>query len=105
MEENVWPNTEVLAKLKNDFVIASLYVDDKKELAKEKQYTSTNDKELKTTIGDKNMDLEITKFNNNAQPYYCVVDADGNSVLKPIGYTDATTFSNFLSEAKKIYDK
>ena len=105
MEENVWSQNEVLEKLKNDFVIASLYVDDKKELPKEKHYTSSYDKELKTTIGDKNMDLEITKFNNNAQPYYCVVDANGNPVQNPIGFSDVKTFSDFLSSAKDKFNK
>ncbi len=101
MEENVWPKPEVLQRLKNDFVIASLYVDDKKELPKEKHYTSTYDGELKTTIGDKNMDLEITKFNNNAQPYYVIVDADGKTIVPPVGYVSTEDFIRFLDKAKE----
>ena len=100
MEENVWSKPEVLKRLQNDFVIASLYVDDKKELPKEKQFVSTYDHEKKETIGDKNMDLEIVKFNNNAQPYYCVVDVNGKSLMTPIGYSSVEEFTKFLDEGK-----
>ena len=106
MEENVWPKPEVLEKLKNDFVIASLYVDDKKELPKEKQYTSKYDDELKVTIGDKNMDLEIVKYNNNAQPYYVIEDSNGKLIVKqPIGYTSKEEFLKFLDEGINNYKK
>ncbi|WP_435356022.1 protein-disulfide reductase DsbD family protein [Emticicia sp. SJ17W-69] len=101
MEENVWVKPEVLERLKQDYVIASLYVDDKKELPKEKHYKSEYDDEVKTTIGDKNMDFEITKFNNNAQPYYAVVDASGKTIVNPIGYSSVEDFVKFLEEGKK----
>ncbi len=103
MEEFVWPKTEVLNKLKKDYVIASLYVDDKAELPKEKHYVSSYDNELKTTIGGKNMDLEITKFNNNAQPYYAVVDSKGNALMDPIGYSSAEDFAEFLEAGKSKF--
>ncbi len=96
MEANVWPQAEVLNRLKNNFVIASLYVDDKTELPKEKQFVSTYDKREKTTIGDKNADLQITKFNNNAQPFYCVVTPEGELLTKPVGYTSTEEFVQFL---------
>jgi thiol:disulfide interchange protein DsbD len=84
-------------------VIASLYVDDKKELPKEKQYTSTYDNELKTTVGDKNMDLEITKFNNNAQPYYIIVHPNGEKILEPLGYSSEADFIKFLDKGKAAF--
>ncbi|MFN8346272.1 MAG: cytochrome c biogenesis protein CcdA [Spirosomataceae bacterium] len=96
MEANVWPQSEVLSRLKNDFVIASLYVDDKTELPKEKQFVSTYDQREKTTVGDKNADLQITKFNNNAQPFYCVVTPEGELLTKPVGYTTTEEFVQFL---------
>jgi thiol:disulfide interchange protein DsbD len=103
MEDNVWSKPEVLKRLQNDFVIASLYVDDKKELPKEKQYTSTYDNELKTTVGDKNMDLEITKYNNNAQPYYIIVHPNGEKLLEPLGYSSETDFIKFLDKGKASF--
>lgn len=103
MEEFVWPKDEVLKRLQEDFVIASLYVDDKAKLPMEKQYVSDYDQELKTTIGDKNMDLEITKFNNNAQPYYAVVNSEGKSLLDPLGYSTEKEFIEFLDAGKALH--
>ena len=101
MEENVWVKPKVLEQLKKDFVIASLYVDDKKVLPKEKFYTSAYDDEIKTTIGEKNMDFEITRFNNNAQPFYAVVDVSGKTIVNPIGYSSVEDFVKFLEQGKK----
>jgi thiol:disulfide interchange protein len=103
MEEFVWPKNEVLTRLQEDYVIASLYVDDKADLPLEKHYISTYDDELKTTVGGKNMDLEITKFNNNAQPYYAVVDSKGNTLIEPIGYSSEEEFVNFLDKGKSKF--
>lgn len=105
MEENVWPVPEVLNRLRNDFVIASLYVDDKDELPKEKQYISKYDNKLKVTIGDKNIDLEISKYNNNAQPFYIIVDTNGEMLIKPQGYCSTDQFINFLSMGKEKFLK
>lgn len=103
MEEFVWPKNEVLTRLQDDFVIASLYVDDKAALPEEKHYVSSYDGELKTTIGEKNMDLEITEFNNNAQPYYVVVDSEGNKLMDPLGYSTEEEFVSFLDKGKRKY--
>ena len=89
--------------LNEDFVVASLYVDEKKELPKEKQYISKYDDELKVTVGDKNMDMEITKYNNNAQPYYVIVKPNGDKILEPIGFTSAEEFAAFLEKGKAGY--
>ncbi len=105
MEANVWPQPEVLNRLKNNFVIASLYVDDKTELPKEKQFVSTYDQREKTTVGDKNADLQITKFNNNAQPFYCVVTPEGELLTKPVGYTSAEEFVQFLDAGLEKFRK
>jgi thiol:disulfide interchange protein len=102
MEENIWPNEEVNKRMKEDFVLASLYVDDKKALPKEKQYVSKDDDELKATVGEKNLDIEITKFNNNAQPLYCIIDADGKLLVPPFSYTaKPEDFIAFLDSWKK----
>jgi thiol:disulfide interchange protein len=106
MEDNVWVQPEVLEKLKNEFVIASLYVDDKQELPKAKHYKSTYDDEMKTTVGDRNMDIEITKYNNNAQPYYVIEDTNGKSIIKqPIGYVSKDEFLKLLNEGLENFKK
>ena len=105
MEEYVWPDAEVLKRLKNEYVIASLYVDDRSELPDEKRYISTYDKKQKTTIGAKNADLQITKFNNNAQPYYCLVTPDGELIVPPIGYVSTEEFIAFLDKGLESFKK
>ncbi len=87
MEENVWSDVNVLQKLKNDYVILALYVDDKTEKPEAEWFTSKSDGAVKKTIGAQNLDFEITKFNGNAQPYYCLVDSKTEQLIKPpLGY-------------------
>jgi thiol:disulfide interchange protein len=74
MEANVWSDPRVLKKLREDFVVITLYVDDKKELKKEEWVTSKYDGEVKKTIGKKFADFQIYFFNVNAQPYYALLD-------------------------------
>lgn len=87
MEEHVWSNSEVLPLLKNDVVLISLYVDDKRELDEKDKYTSPETgKEIKT-IGNKWSDYQITRYKNNAQPFYIILDDNGNDISDPVGYT------------------
>jgi thiol:disulfide interchange protein len=83
MEAKVWSDPEVLQRLRDNFIIISLYVDDRTELPKAEWFTSKIDSKVKKTIGKQNEDLEISKFNTNALPLYAICDADGNPVIKP----------------------
>jgi thiol:disulfide interchange protein DsbD len=106
MEANVWSDPEVLKRLREDFVIVSLYVDERKELPKEEWYTSSYDNKEKATIGKQNADLEIRLFNNNAQPLYVVTDAELTTWLEPRGFDrDVSAFVSFLEEGKKKYGR
>jgi thiol:disulfide interchange protein len=98
MEENVWSDPKVLEKLKNDYVILALYVDDKTEKPETEWFTSTADGSLKKTIGAQNLDFEITKFNANAQPFYCLIDSKTEQLMKPpLAYNlDIDNFLDFL---------
>jgi thiol:disulfide interchange protein len=98
MEENVWVDPKVLQKLKNDYVILALYVDDKTEKPEAEWFTSKSDGTVKKSIGAQNLDFEITKFNGNAQPYYCLVDSKTEQLIKPpLGYDlDVDNFLGFL---------
>lgn len=97
MEANVWSNEAVIKKLKNDFVVVALYVDDKTELPESEWYTSTYDGRVKKTIGKQNADFQITTYQNNAQPYYIIVDENGKTLAGPISYTtDVRAFLEFL---------
>lgn len=105
MEENVWSKPDVLQSLKEDFVIASLYVDDKKELPEERHYVSTFDNKLKSTIGAKNLDYQMSRYNSNAQPYYIIVDANGEKVTEPVAYTSHEEFKAFLEKGKAAFSR
>ncbi len=74
MEANVWSDPRVLKILREEYVIITLYVDDKKELSKQEWVTSRYDGEVKKTIGKKFADFQIYFFNVNAQPYYALID-------------------------------
>jgi len=101
MEANVWANPAVLERLQNDYVMVALYVDDKTELPEAQWYTSPYDQQVKKTIGAQNADLQITKYNNNAQPHYCLVDSSGKLLVSPKNYDrSVANFIAFLDAGK-----
>ena len=99
MEDNVWSDPHVLGILSKDIVLISLYVDYKKELPKEEQYTSkTTGKRIKT-IGNKWSDFQIERYKANAQPYYVLMSLDEKNLIAPIGYTpDIEKYTQWLKE-------
>jgi thiol:disulfide interchange protein len=106
MEARVWSDPEVLRRLKNDFIIVALYVDDKTELPETDWYTSTYDGKVKKTIGKQNADFQITRYNNNAQPFYVILDKKENLLMDPMAYDlSIEGFVKFLDEAKAKFSK
>jgi len=106
MEENVWSDPQVLARLKDDFVMVALYIDERLELPESDWYTSSYDGKVKKTLGKQNADFQITRFNNNAQPYYVILDHQEKLVAKPRGYdSDLSAFIEFLDGAKEEFEK
>jgi thiol:disulfide interchange protein len=106
MEEQVWRNPEVLQRLKNDFVLISLYVDESTPLPANEQYTNKQGQKI-TTVGEKNLDYEITKFGFNAQPLYMFLDNNGNPLSNELyGYdSDVNKFIKHLDNIKAAYQK
>ena len=101
MEARVWSDPAVLSRLQNDYVVVALYVDDKTELPESDWYTSTYDNKVKKSIGAQNADLQITKYNNNAQPHYCLVDSNGKLLVSPKNYDRSIeNFTAFLDAGK-----
>lgn len=104
MEARVWSDPQVLSRLKNDFVVVALYVDDKTELPESEWYTSSYDNKVKKTIGKQNSDLQIRRLNNNAQPFYVLVDNEENVLVSPKPYDlSIDHFVKFLEEGKKKF--
>lgn len=105
MEARVWSDQKVLRLLKEDFVVVALYVDEKGELPESKWYRSTFDNQIKKTIGAQNADYQITRFDNNAQPYYVILDPFmEESLTAPRAYDlDVANFVGFLKEGKNAF--
>ncbi len=106
MEEHVWSETNVLKLLKNEVVLISLYIDIPNKLPEAEQYVSkTTGKKIKT-VGNKWSDFQIEKYQANAQPYYIVLDNEGNSLNTPVGYTpEVSEYENWLKEGITNYSK
>ncbi|MBO3272619.1 protein-disulfide reductase DsbD family protein [Hymenobacter defluvii] len=111
MEATVWSDPQVLKRLRDDYVVVALYVDDKAALPANEQYTSAHDGKEKTTLGKKNADLQLTGFNVNAQPYYVLLDPEApadlaHALAPPIAYEpDVAAFVRFLDAGLAQYKK
>ncbi|MBX2913840.1 MAG: thioredoxin family protein [Cyclobacteriaceae bacterium] len=104
MEANVWSDPQVLQRLREDYVVVALYVDDKTTLPESEWYTSTYDNKVKKTIGKQNADLQIAKLNNNAQPFYVLLGKDERVLVTPYGYNlNAEKFAAFLDVGKEKF--
>ena len=106
MEELVWAKPEILKLLKEEVVLVSLYVDDKKELPKDQQYVSpVTGKEI-TTYGKKWSDFGISRYEANVQPYYVLMGHDEENLNKPVGYTpDVEEYKKWLEEGIGSFKK
>lgn len=106
MEAQVWSDPEVMKMLKEDFVIASLYVDVKTgvDLQPNEQYFSKALNQQITNLGDKNADLQISVFNANTQPYYFFLDAEEKKIM-PEGYGYNSNIDKFKNMLKEVISK
>ena len=106
MEAEVWDDPEVLRRMKEDFVLVSLYVDEPTDLSPKEQYTNAKGEKI-TTLGQKNLDYEVTKFGFNAQPLYMFLDLNGN-LLSDVKYgydSNKEKFINHLQTVKEAFSK
>jgi thiol:disulfide interchange protein DsbD len=96
MEARVWSDPEVLERLRDNFVIVSLYVDDKTRLPEEKWVTTPSGKVLKD-VGRVNSRLVLDRFGVNSQPNYFILSPEGDILAGPRGYNlDVAAFACFL---------
>ena len=87
MENNVWSDEKILNALKNEVVLISLYVDDKRELPESEQTVSKETGNDIITVGDKWTEFIITKYKTNTQPFYVLIDLKEEKLNEPISYT------------------
>ena len=104
MEAKVWSDPEVLRRLKDNFVIIALYVDDRTQLPENEWFVSSVDGKQKKTIGKQNEDLEILKFKTNALPLYVITDHDGNPLNKPMPTNlNVEEYKKWLDEGAELF--
>ena len=104
MEENVWSNPKVYEVLKNDYVLISLYIDDRKELSEEEQFkVKMNENHLKTikTIGDKWSTFQYLNFQTASQPYYVTISNQLEILNEAKQYTSTDEYYTWLIESLK----
>lgn len=109
MEEQVWSDPAVFDLMQDEFILISLYVDDRKELPEEQQFNYVRPngtvKQIQT-IGDKWATFQTLNFRNNSQPFYALMDTEMNLLNKPVGYTpDSEEYLEWLTEGLKQFNK
>ena len=104
MEIAVWTDPTVADKLNKDYVLISLFVDDKTPLDQPIEVQYNGKKRTLRTIGDKWSYLEEMKFGHLTQPLYVLVDNDGNPMTRSFSYKeDVGEYLKFLGEGLKKY--
>ena len=103
MEATVWSEPAVLDILKNKIVLASLYVDDRTELPVNEQVTSKIDGKVKNTLGRKLRDYQLSRFGVASQPYYVLIDHNGELLTKPVGECSTEEFLRFLNSGIEAF--
>ncbi len=109
MEEQVWSDPAVFDVMQDEFILISLYVDDRKQLPEAEQFNYVRPngtvKEIRT-VGDKWATFQTLNFRNNSQPFYVLMDPEMNLLNQPVGYTpNADEYLEWLSEGVKQFQR
>jgi thiol:disulfide interchange protein len=101
MEETVWNKPEIIRHLRDNYIVVSLYVDDRARLFPDDKFSYLEDRNNGNklrTVGDKWSSFQINNFKRNSQPWYVLMSNDGKSVLtEPRGYTpNVKDYKSFL---------
>ena len=104
MEAAVWTDPTVADMLNNQYVLISLYVDDKTPLAEPVEVSLNGQQRTLRTVGDKWSYLQASKFGANAQPYYIAIDNDGRPLNHAYGFKeDVGAYIDYLQQGLKTY--
>jgi thiol:disulfide interchange protein DsbD len=108
MEEQVWSDPQVLKRLREDFVLISLYVDEKQELPLDEQIEIEigGKKKKLRTVGNKWSHFQATVYGNNSQPFYVILNHNEKMLIEPAAYDpDIQKFINWLDRGKAEFQK
>jgi thiol:disulfide interchange protein DsbD len=102
MESQVWSDPQVAKRLKEDFIVASLYCDmNRIKLPAAEQYFSKDLNAQISSVGNKNADIQAAKFGSNSQPFYFYVDENGDKLV-PNGYSYDPDIKRFVAHLDKV---
>ena len=99
MEAAVWSDGAVLKRLKEDYVLISMFVDDKTALPEDQKYVSSFSGNKIKTLGAWYSDIQVSKYQTNTQPFYVLLDNNGNLL------NDVRSFNEDIPEYVKWLDK
>ena len=106
MELAVWTDPQVSKMLKDDYVLITLYVDEKAKLPEPIKIMENGKERTLRTVGDKWSYLQRSKFGANAQPFYVLIDNEGNPLNKSYSYDeDVAKYIDFFQTGLKNYKK
>ncbi len=104
MEAAVWTDPTVADMLNNQYVLISLYVDDKTPLAEPVEVSLNGQQQTLRTVGDKWSYLQASKFGANAQPYYIAIDNEGRPLNHAYGFKeDVAAYIDYLQQGLNTY--
>ncbi len=98
MESTVWENDQVMKMLSENFVIVGLYTDDRTKLDKSEWFTSEVDGKIKDSLGEKNLDWQITNYKTNSIPFHVIIKPDGTEETFGVTFEDEE-FIEFIENA------
>lgn len=102
MENDVWSDPRVQKILSENYIIITLFTDDRTSLPENEHYKSSFDGKIKNTIGKKNADFRITRFKANTQPFYVLLDTKEQMLTSPYSFdTNVEKFIAFLNKGLK----
>jgi thiol:disulfide interchange protein DsbD len=99
MEEGVWTDPEVKKLMSEEFILVSLYVDEKASLPESEKFKSCKTGREIRTVGNKWSNMQFVNFNSNSQPQYVMLSPDGKLISQPIGYSTKNEYLEFLKKA------
>ncbi len=104
MEAAVWSDDRVIDKMREDYIVVSLYVDDKTGIERYKVTLDNGKSKWITTVGEKWTYLQNYKFGGSAQPFYVIVDGNGDPLASPYSYnTNVDEYIKFLDKGLESY--
>ena len=106
MELAVWTDNKVSKLIQDDYVLITLYVDNKTPLPENIKVMENGKERTLRTLGDKWSYLQRVKFGANAQPFYVLIDNEGNPLNKSYSFDeDVNKYIDFLETGLKNYNK